>query len=57
MNLSVLTGDSRCMKSTRRWVEAILVSQDADGYFGPRSLKAIRGKKRPGPSATSGRTW
>ena len=43
--LAVLTGDECCLASSQLWVEQVLASQDADGYFGPRCHKFVVGKK------------
>lgn len=43
-SLARLTDNPRLVKETRRWIEAILVSQDADGYFGASFHKRVTGK-------------
>ncbi len=43
--LAVLTGDKRCLKLAERWIEAVLTSQQDDGYFGPSCCKRIKDKK------------
>ncbi len=43
-NLAVLTGDERLLTEARRWIEAILGSQDTDGYFGAPYHKHLEGK-------------
>ncbi len=42
-SLSVLTGDPRLQGESQRWIEAIISSQDNDGYFGPKNRKCIVG--------------
>jgi DUF1680 family protein len=42
--LAALTGDERLLAEAKRWIEAILASQDADGYFGPPANKRLVGK-------------
>src|SRR4051794_38631591 len=44
-DLGYVLGDDRIIKEARRWVEAVLASQEADGWFGPRGLKtSLKGK-------------
>jgi DUF1680 family protein len=43
-DLAVLTGDARCLAEARRWIEAVITSQDADGYFGAPYHKRVGGK-------------
>ncbi|MBU4200802.1 MAG: glycoside hydrolase family 127 protein [Verrucomicrobia bacterium] len=43
-DLSVLTGDARCREIANHWINAVLGSQDSDGYFGARFHKAVTGK-------------
>lgn len=43
-DLAVLTGDERCLREAKRWIEAVIASQDADGYFGAKYHKNRRGK-------------
>jgi hypothetical protein len=38
-DLRYVFGDERIVAETRRWVEAVLSSQEQDGYFGPRVNK------------------
>jgi hypothetical protein len=38
-DLGYVLGDQEIIKSARRWIDAALATQDADGWFGPRSLK------------------
>lgn len=40
-SLAVLTGDPVLYERARHWIEAILNSQDADGYFGPQPRKRV----------------
>ena len=40
-SLAVLTEDKSLNDEIKRWIEAILGSRDADGYFGPKQLKRI----------------
>jgi len=42
--LAVLTGNERCVASAAKWIEAVLRSRDADGYFGAPYHKAVKGK-------------
>lgn len=37
-DLAVLTDDPRLMKEAHRWIEAVLASQQDNGYFGPAKL-------------------
>jgi len=43
-SLARLTGDARLQGETQRWVDAVIGSQDADGYFGATAHKAVIGK-------------
>ncbi|MEU6546192.1 RICIN domain-containing protein [Streptomyces sp. NPDC046859] len=38
--LAVATGDTAALKRSREWVDAILATQQSDGFFGPRALRA-----------------
>ncbi|MEU4744708.1 RICIN domain-containing protein [Actinosynnema sp. NPDC023658] len=38
-DLGYVTGDARVLADTERWVEAVLATQAADGFFGPSSLR------------------
>ena len=38
--LALLTGCDSLLAESRRWIEAVLASQDADGYFGAQFHKA-----------------
>ena len=40
-DLAVLTGDERCRKIADRWLDAVIGSQDPDGYFGAQFNKAF----------------
>ncbi|AJE81413.1 hypothetical protein SLNWT_1037 [Streptomyces albus] len=37
--LAIATGDERALAASRRWVDAILATQEPDGFFGPRALR------------------
>ncbi|MGW4084281.1 beta-L-arabinofuranosidase domain-containing protein [Streptomyces sp. NPDC004822] len=37
--LAVATGDAAALKRSREWVDAILATQEGDGFFGPRALR------------------
>ncbi len=39
-DLGVLLGDERILSEAQRWVEAVIASQDEDGYFGAAMHKA-----------------
>ena len=43
-DLSVLTKDPRLEKIANRWINALVASQDSDGYYGARAHKLVRGK-------------
>ncbi len=44
-DLGYVLKDERIIREARRWIEAVLSSQEADGWFGPRSLKtSLNGK-------------
>lgn len=43
-DLAVLTADPRLQKQSDRWIEAVLSSQDRDGYFGAGFHKSVTGK-------------
>ena len=43
-DLAVLTGDERCLAEAERWIEAVLASQDSDGYFGAKYHKCVVAK-------------
>ncbi|MFJ6674885.1 hypothetical protein ACIQMJ_27610 [Actinosynnema sp. NPDC091369] len=38
-DLGYVTGDARVLDDTQRWVEAVLATQAADGFFGPSALR------------------
>ena len=40
-DLAVLTGDERLLTIAQRWIEAVLESQDEDGYFGASYHKSV----------------
>lgn len=42
-DLAVLTGDARLLEVSKRWIDAVIGSQDADGYFGARYHKRMNG--------------
>ncbi len=42
--LAILTQDERCLEILKQYIEAVIASQDSDGYFGIKALKAIKGK-------------
>ena len=39
VDLGFILCDDRIIQESRRWIEAVLTSQDSDGYFGPRINK------------------
>jgi DUF1680 family protein len=44
-DLGYVTGDATIIAHSRKWIEAILASQDEDGWFGPYILKtSLKGK-------------
>ena len=43
-DLAVLTGNEKLLTEARRWIEAIINSQDEDGYFGAKFHKHVVGK-------------
>jgi hypothetical protein len=44
-DLGYVLGDERIIKEARRWIDSVLASQEADGWFGPRGLnKSLEGK-------------
>jgi len=44
-DLARLTGEKRLLKIADRWIEAVIGSRDADGYYGSPYNKAVRSKK------------
>ncbi|MFI5932602.1 RICIN domain-containing protein [Actinoplanes sp. NPDC051494] len=38
-SLGYVTGDSRVIAETRRWIDGVLATQARDGYFGPEGLR------------------
>jgi hypothetical protein len=44
-DLGYVLKDEAIIKNARKWIDAVLASQEADGWFGPRSLKtSLEGK-------------
>ena len=44
-DLGYVLNDDAIIKEARKWIDAVLASQEADGWFGPRSLKiGLEGK-------------
>ncbi len=41
--LAVATGDTAALTNARRWIDAILATQQPDGFFGPRALSTSLG--------------
>ncbi|GGM94238.1 hypothetical protein GCM10011609_34650 [Lentzea pudingi] len=39
-DLGYVTGDARVLDDTARWIEGVLATQAADGFFGPRGLRS-----------------
>ncbi|MFD8677018.1 beta-L-arabinofuranosidase domain-containing protein [Streptomyces seoulensis] len=37
--LAIATGDADALARARRWIDAVLATQQSDGFFGPRSLR------------------
>ncbi len=42
-DLAALTQDARLLAESKHWIEAVIDSQDADGYFGARYHKRMEG--------------
>jgi hypothetical protein len=43
-DLGRVTGDERILKESKKWIDAVLASQAADGWFGPEELrKSLKG--------------
>ena len=45
-DLGVLTNDERIRKESLRWIEAVIASQQEDGYFGPKVNRLLQGQNR-----------
>ncbi len=43
-DLAVLTGNKGLLAESKRWIEAIIASQDGDGYFGAQYHKCVVGE-------------
>src|SRR5204863_2141449 len=44
-DLGYVLKDQKIIAEARKWIDAVLASQEADGWFGPRSLKSsLKGK-------------
>ncbi|WP_125264228.1 RICIN domain-containing protein [Streptomyces alboflavus] len=39
VDLAALTGDRAALAASRRWIDAIVATQEPDGFFGPRRLR------------------
>ncbi|MFD4476514.1 hypothetical protein ACFWPU_10420 [Streptomyces sp. NPDC058471] len=39
VDLAALTGDRTALADSRRWIDAIIATQEADGFSGPRKLR------------------
>ncbi|MFE6158120.1 RICIN domain-containing protein [Streptomyces sp. NPDC056486] len=39
VDLAALTSDRTALAQSRRWIDAIIATQEADGFFGPRRLR------------------
>ncbi|MFJ3495205.1 RICIN domain-containing protein [Streptomyces sp. NPDC086091] len=37
--LAIATGDAAALGRSRAWIDAVLATQEADGFFGPRALR------------------
>lgn len=37
--LAIATGDATALDTSRRWIDAILATEQGDGFFGPRALR------------------
>lgn len=42
-SLGYVTGDARVIAETKRWIDGVLGTQAADGFFGPRGLRTSLG--------------
>ena len=38
-DLAIVTGDTTALAGARRWIDAILTTQQSDGFFGPKALR------------------
>ncbi|MGC5411283.1 hypothetical protein ACPXCX_47585, partial [Streptomyces sp. DT225] len=38
-DLAIVTGDAKALAAVRRWFDAILATQQSDGFFGPKALR------------------
>ncbi|MBL1286647.1 glycoside hydrolase family 127 protein [Streptomyces sp. For3] len=38
-DLAIVTGDAKALASARRWIDAVLTTQQSDGFFGPKALR------------------
>ncbi|MFE7627620.1 RICIN domain-containing protein [Streptomyces sp. NPDC057509] len=38
-DLAIVTGDATALAAVRRWFDAILATQQSDGFFGPKALR------------------
>jgi hypothetical protein len=43
-DLGYVLGDQQIIREARKWIDAVMASPTADGWFGPRELKASLGK-------------
>jgi len=44
-DLGYVLGDKKIITESRKWIDAVLAGQEADGWFGPRELKTgLKGK-------------
>src|SRR5205807_3526740 len=44
-DLGYVLKEEKIIRNARKWIDAVLLSQEADGWFGPRSLKtSLKGK-------------
>lgn len=37
--LAIATRDAAALRTSKRWIDAVLATQEADGFFGPRALR------------------
>lgn len=44
-DLAVLTGNERCLAIADKWIDAVIKSQESDGYFGPKRKVGENGEK------------